>query len=71
MGDGGVILFYWVLNLGYCTKFKQYAIIDVHRGIRFCAPITGRRCSHGSRIEQVDRADDLPHHPLHEFCQTT
>ena len=25
----GVILFYWVLNLGYCTKFKQYAIIDV------------------------------------------
>ncbi len=25
----GIILFYWVLNLGYCTKFKQYAIIDV------------------------------------------
>ena len=25
----GVILFYWVLNLGYCTKFKQHAIIDV------------------------------------------
>ena len=25
----GVILFYWFLNLGYCAKFKQYAIIDV------------------------------------------
>ena len=25
----GIILFYWCQNLGYCTKFKQYAIIDV------------------------------------------
>ncbi len=25
----GVILFYWVLNLAYCAKLKQYAIIDV------------------------------------------
>ena len=25
----GIILFYWLLNLGYCAKFKQYAIIDV------------------------------------------
>ena len=25
----GVILFYWCLNLGYCAKLKQYAIIDV------------------------------------------
>ena len=25
----GIILFYWFLNLGYCAKFKQYAIIDV------------------------------------------
>ena len=25
----GIILFYWCLNLGYCAKFKQYAIIDV------------------------------------------
>lgn len=24
-----VILFYWVLNLAYCAKLKQYAIIDV------------------------------------------
>ncbi|WP_262302170.1 decaprenyl-phosphate phosphoribosyltransferase [Segatella hominis] len=24
-----IILFYWCLNLGYCAKFKQYAIIDV------------------------------------------
>ena len=23
------IFFYWCLNLGYCAKFKQYAIIDV------------------------------------------
>lgn len=26
---GGVILFYWMLNLGYCAKLKQLAIIDV------------------------------------------
>lgn len=25
----GVILFYWLLNLAYCLKLKQYAIIDV------------------------------------------
>ena len=25
----GIILFYWLLNLGYCVKLKQYAIIDV------------------------------------------
>ena len=25
----GVILFYWLLNLAYCAKLKQYAIIDV------------------------------------------
>lgn len=25
----GVILFYWLLNIGYCLKLKQYAIIDV------------------------------------------
>lgn len=25
----GVILFYWLLNLTYCLKLKQYAIIDV------------------------------------------
>ena len=25
----GIILFYWCLNLGYCMKLKQYAIIDV------------------------------------------
>ena len=25
----GIILFYWLLNLCYCTKLKQYAIIDV------------------------------------------
>lgn len=25
----GIILFYWILNLGYCSKLKQYAIIDV------------------------------------------
>lgn len=25
----GIILFYWCQNLGYCAKFKQYAIIDV------------------------------------------
>ena len=25
----GIILSYWCLNLGYCAKFKQYAIIDV------------------------------------------
>ena len=25
----GIILFYWLLNIGYCAKFKQYAIIDV------------------------------------------
>lgn len=24
-----IILFYWLLNIGYCTIFKQYAIIDV------------------------------------------
>lgn len=26
---GGIILFYWLLNLAYCAKLKQYAIIDV------------------------------------------
>ena len=26
---GGVILFYWLLNLAYCAKLKQFAIIDV------------------------------------------
>ena len=25
----GVITFYWLLNIGYCLKLKQYAIIDV------------------------------------------
>ena len=25
----GIILFHWCLNLSYCAKFKQYAIIDV------------------------------------------
>lgn len=25
----GVILFYWLLNIAYCLKLKQYAIIDV------------------------------------------
>lgn len=25
----GVIVFYWLLNLAYCLKLKQYAIIDV------------------------------------------
>lgn len=25
----GIIFFYWCLNLGYCAKLKQYAIIDV------------------------------------------
>ena len=25
----GVIVFYWLLNIGYCLKLKQYAIIDV------------------------------------------
>lgn len=25
----GVILFYWLLNLAYCAKLKQFAIIDV------------------------------------------
>lgn len=24
-----VLLFYWVLNIGYCVRLKQYAIIDV------------------------------------------
>ncbi len=24
-----IIAFYWILNLGYCAKLKQYAIIDV------------------------------------------
>ena len=24
-----VVLFYWILNLGYCARLKQYAIIDV------------------------------------------
>ena len=26
---GGVILFYWVLNIAYCAKLKRYAIVDV------------------------------------------
>lgn len=25
----GVIAFYWLLNIGYCLKLKQYAIIDI------------------------------------------
>lgn len=25
----GVVLFYWLLNLAYCARLKQYAIIDV------------------------------------------
>lgn len=25
----GILLFYWVLNVAYCLKLKQYAIIDV------------------------------------------
>nr|WP_297660487.1 decaprenyl-phosphate phosphoribosyltransferase [uncultured Prevotella sp.] len=25
----GIIVFYWLLNLAYCAKLKQYAIIDV------------------------------------------
>ena len=26
---GGVIFFYWCMNLGYCVKLKRYAILDV------------------------------------------
>lgn len=26
---GGIIVFYWLLNVAYCLKLKQYAIIDV------------------------------------------
>lgn len=26
---GGVIIFYWLLNIAYCLKLKRYAIIDV------------------------------------------
>lgn len=26
---GGIILFYWLLNLAYCARLKQFAIIDV------------------------------------------
>lgn len=26
---GGVILFYWLLNLAYCARLKRYAIVDV------------------------------------------
>ena len=26
---GGVILFYWVLDIAYCAKLKRYAIVDV------------------------------------------
>lgn len=26
---GGIILFYWMLNLAYCARLKQFAIIDV------------------------------------------
>ena len=26
---GGVIFFYWCMNLGYCIKLKRYAILDV------------------------------------------
>lgn len=26
---GGVIVFYWLLNIAYCMRLKQYAIIDV------------------------------------------
>lgn len=29
VGNDGHYPFYWCLNLGYCAKFKQYAIIDV------------------------------------------
>ena len=25
----GIIVFYWLLNIAYCTRLKQYAIIDV------------------------------------------
>lgn len=26
---GGILLFYWLMNLAYCARLKQYAIIDV------------------------------------------
>lgn len=29
MAVGGIILFYWVLNLAYCVWLKEYAIVDV------------------------------------------
>ncbi len=29
MAVGGIILFYWVLNLAYCAWLKEYAIVDV------------------------------------------
>jgi 4-hydroxybenzoate polyprenyltransferase len=25
----GIILFYWIMNMAYCAKLKQYAIVDV------------------------------------------
>ncbi len=28
-GSAGVVLFYWILNLAYCAKLKQFAIVDV------------------------------------------
>ena len=29
LSTGGVILFYWLLNIAYCLRLKQHAIIDV------------------------------------------
>jgi 4-hydroxybenzoate polyprenyltransferase len=26
---GSIIFFYWLMNIGYCAKLKQYAVIDV------------------------------------------
>lgn len=64
-----VIVFYWLLNLAYCVRLKQYAIVDV------CIVAFGfvlRMVAGGGdkhHPKQMDCAHDLPHHPLHELCQ--
>ena len=68
---GGVILFYWLLNLAYCPFKAVCHHRCVHCCLWFRAPFACRRPRNPCTFEQMDCAYDFPHHAFYELCQAT
>ncbi len=69
---GGVIAFYWLMNLAYCARLKRLAIIDVCIvSAGFVLRLLVGGLAHRHAAESVDSADDLPAHAVYEFCQAS